>query len=142
MDRLEELKGKYASVLRLIEKEGLRLHNLHVRDDKLFIKASAGTQELKNEIWGQIKLVDPSYKDLTCDIVIDPSMAPAKAAAPATAAPEVKTYTVQAGDILSKIAKQYYGNANAYMKIFEANKDKLIDPNKIQVGQVLKIPSV
>ena len=50
------------------------------------------------------------------------------------------TYTVKAGDTLSKIAKQHYGNANAYMKIFEANKGILQDPDKIQVGQVLKIP--
>ena len=136
MDRLEELKSKYQSVLRLIEQKGLRMHNLHVQDNKLFIKASAGTEALKNDIWNQIKLVDPSYADLTCDIGIDPSLAPAK-----PAAPEAKTYTVQPGDTLSKIAKQFYGNANAYMKIFDANRDKLSDPNKIQVGQVLKIPN-
>jgi len=135
MDRLEELKSKYQSVLRLIEQKGLRMHNLHVQDNKLFIKASASTQELKNEIWNQVKLVDPSFGDLTCDIGIDPSMAP-----PKPSAPELKTYTVQSGDTLSKIAKQYYGNASSYMKIFEANKDKLSDPNKIQVGQVLRIP--
>lgn len=136
MDRFEELKSKYQSVLRLMEQKGLRMHNLHVQDNKLFIKASAGTQELKNEIWNQIKLVDPGFSDLTCDIAIDPGLAPAKPAAPA-----VKTYTVQPGDTLSKIAKQFLGNANAYMKIFEVNKDKLSDPNKIQVGQVLKIPN-
>jgi LysM repeat protein len=136
MDRLEELKSKYQSVMRLIEKKGLRMHNLHLQDNKLFIKASAGTQDLKNEIWQQIKLVDPAYGDLTCDIVIDPSLAP-----PKPAVPEAKTYTVQPGDTLSKIAKQFYGNAGAYMKIFEANKDKLTDPNKIQVGQVLRIPN-
>jgi nucleoid-associated protein YgaU len=133
MDRFEELKGKYQSVLRFIEQKGLRMHNLHLQDNKLFIKASAGTPALKNEIWNQIKLVDPSYGDLTCDIVIDPSIAPPAA--------ETKTYTVQPGDTLSKIAKQFYGNANSYMKIFEANKDQLSDPNKIQVGQVLKIPT-
>jgi len=136
MDRFEELKSKYQSVLRLIEQKGLRLHNLHVQDNKLFVKASAGTEALKNDIWNQIKLIDPSYADLTCDIVIDPSMAP-----PKPTAPEAKTYTVQPGDSLSKISKQFYGNANSYMKIFEANKDKLSDPNKIQVGQVLKIPA-
>ena len=136
MDRFEELKSKYQPVLRLIEQKGLRLHNLHVQDNKLFIKASAGTQALKNDIWNQIKLVDPGFGDLTCDIAVDPSLAP-----PKPSAPEPKTYTVQPGDSLSKIAKQFYGNANSYMKIFEANKDKLTDPNKIQVGQVLKIPN-
>jgi nucleoid-associated protein YgaU len=137
MDRFEELKTKYQSVLRLMEQKKLRMHNLHVQDNKLFIKASTGTQALKNEIWNQIKLVDPSFGDLTCDIVIDPSMAPPAPAAP----PAAKTYTVQPGDSLSKIAKQFYGDAASYMKIFEANKDKLSDPNKIQVGQVLKIPN-
>ena len=137
MDRLEELKAKYQSVLKLIEQKGLRLHKLHVQDNKLFIKASAGTQDLKNAIWGQIKLVDPKYADLTCDIQFDPAMAPS----PKPAAPELKTYTVQPGDTLSKIAKEFLGNANAYMKIFDINKDQLTDPNKIKVGQVLKIPS-
>jgi nucleoid-associated protein YgaU len=137
MDRLEELKAKYQSVLRLIEQKGLRLHNVHLQENKLFIKASAGTQELKNTIWGQIKLVDPKYADLTCDILIDPALAPpAKAAAP-----EYKTYTVKAGDTLSKIAKEFLGNANAYVKIFEINKDQLSDPNMIKVGQILKIPN-
>ena len=135
MDRFEELKSKYQSVLRLIEQKKLRMHNLHVQNNKLFIKASAGTQESKNAVWDQIKLVDPSYADLTCDILVDPAMAPKEPPAPA-----VKTYTVQSGDSLSKIAKQFYGNAGSYMKIFEANKDQLTDPNKIQVGQVLKIP--
>jgi nucleoid-associated protein YgaU len=136
MDRLEELKLKYQSVLHLIDQKGLRLHNLHVQDNKLFVKASAGTQDLKNVIWEQIKLVDPKFSDLTCDIQIDPSLAPP----PKPAAPVLKTYTVQAGDTLSKISKEFLGNANAYMKIFEANKDQLTDPNKIKVGQVLKIP--
>lgn len=136
MERFEELKSKYQSVLRLIEQKGLRMHNLHLQDNKLFIKASAGTQALKNEIWNQIKLVDPGFSDLTCDIGIDSSMAP-----PKPPAPEAKTYTVQPGDTLSKLAKQFYGNATSYMKIFDANKDKLTDPNKIQVGQVLKIPN-
>ena len=50
------------------------------------------------------------------------------------------TYTVQKGDTLSKISKEFYGDANQYMKIFEANRDQLKDPDKIQIGQVLKIP--
>ena len=49
-------------------------------------------------------------------------------------------YTVVSGDTLSKIAKEQYGNANEYMKIFEANKPMLTHPDKIYVGQVLRIP--
>ena len=51
-----------------------------------------------------------------------------------------RTYTVKSGDTLSKIAKEHLGDANAYMKIFDANKDQLTDPDKIKPGQVLKIP--
>jgi len=50
------------------------------------------------------------------------------------------TYTVQKGDSLSKIAKQELGDANAWRKIFDANKDVLDDPDKIFPGQVLKLP--
>jgi nucleoid-associated protein YgaU len=48
---------------------------------------------------------------------------------------------VKSGDTLSKIAKEAYGDANAYMKIFEANKPMLSDPNKIYPGQMLRIPA-
>jgi nucleoid-associated protein YgaU len=56
-------------------------------------------------------------------------------------APAEKTYEVKAGDSLSKIAKQEYGDANEWNRIFEANKDILKDPNKIFPGQKLKIPA-
>ena len=51
-----------------------------------------------------------------------------------------QTYTVKPGDIVSKISKQLYGDARQYQRIFEANRDRLNDPDKIQAGQVLKIP--
>ena len=54
--------------------------------------------------------------------------------------PESKYYTVVSGDTLSKISKQFYGDANKYMKIFEANKPMLSDPNKIYPGQNLRVP--
>lgn len=55
-------------------------------------------------------------------------------------APEPQFYTVKSGDSLSKIAKEFYGNAMEYPKIFTANKPMLTDPNKIYPGQVLRIP--
>ena len=55
-------------------------------------------------------------------------------------APESKFYTVKSGDNLSKIAKEFYGDANQYPKIFEANKPMLKDPDEIFPGQVLRIP--
>lgn len=60
--------------------------------------------------------------------------------AAAAPAPESRFYTVKKGDTLSAIAKAEYGNANAYPKIFEANKPMLKHPDKIYPGQVLRIP--
>jgi len=57
-----------------------------------------------------------------------------------TPAPAARFVTVKEGDTLSAIAKAQYGNANAYMKIFEANKPMLSHPDKIYPGQVLRIP--
>ena len=54
--------------------------------------------------------------------------------------PYTQTHVVQAGESLSKIAQKYYGDAALYDKIFQANRDVLKDPNKIQVGQKLRIP--
>ncbi|KRG38040.1 peptidoglycan-binding protein LysM [Stenotrophomonas panacihumi] len=52
-----------------------------------------------------------------------------------------QSYTVQKGDSLSKIAKQHYGDANAWQKIFQANRDVLDDPDKIFPGQTLRLPA-
>lgn len=57
------------------------------------------------------------------------------------AAPAHQTYTVQEGDTLSAIAQRFYGDANTYSRIFDANRDKLDDPNLIQPGQELVIPA-
>ncbi|GAA4432547.1 peptidoglycan-binding protein LysM [Ravibacter arvi] len=56
--------------------------------------------------------------------------------------PEAQFYTVVSGDTLSKISKQYYGDANKYPVIFEANKPMLTHPDKIYPGQVLRIPAL
>ena len=145
MDRLEELKNKYKNALDTIQQKGVRLSHLHVQDNKLFIQGAAPSEDAKNAVWNAIKAVDPNYKDLTCDITVDPSLAPQQAQSAAASAGGAgssggRTYKVAPGDTLSKIAKEFYGNANEYNKIFEANRDKLSDPNKIQVGQELVIP--
>jgi len=57
------------------------------------------------------------------------------------AEPTEQTYAVVSGDSLSKIAKKFYGDANQWRRIFEANRDVLDDPDKIYPGQTLKIPS-
>ena len=115
--------------------------NAEERDGKLHFKGAVATEDEKNEIWNAIKTIPTWQKDVVADIRVTggPAASASRTAAPAPAA-AAKTYTVKAGDTLSQIAKDHLGSANAYMKIFELNKDQLTDPDKIKPGQVLKLP--
>jgi len=135
--QLGALRQKYQSVLTFMEQQGVRLQNVHVENGKLLIRGTAPSSDVKNRVWDQIKLVDSSFSDLTADISVAPGQGGPSGAASATSG---RTYTVKPGDTLSKISQQFYGDAGQYQRIFEANRDKLKDPDKIQVGQVLTIP--
>ena len=137
--RFNELKPKYQTVLTTADNERIQFQNLHVQDNKLFIRAIAPSEEAKNKFWDQIKLVNPNADDITADISVDSSRAMGAAAGGGQGAGG-QTYEVKSGDNLSKISKQFYGDASEYMRIFYANRDKLNDPDKIQVGQKLNIP--
>ena len=108
------------------------------KDGKLHFVGSVKTEAEKNEIWTAIKTIPTWQNDVVADIKVTGGGAAAPAAAPASTGG--RTYTVKAGDTLSGIAKAQLGNASDYMKIFEANKDQLSDPDKIKPGQVLNIP--
>jgi nucleoid-associated protein YgaU len=136
MDRFDELKQKYSNVFGLIRQHGVRLSHLYVQDNKLFIKGAAPSQEIKNALWNHIKAINPAYDDITADITVDSSLAQMTRAGSSR-----RTYTVKAGDSLSKIANDFYGDSNDYMRIFEANMDKLSDPDEIRPGQELVIPA-
>jgi nucleoid-associated protein YgaU len=139
--KLEQMKQKYASAFNTVQQEQVRLSHVHIQDGKLFIQGTAPSEQAKNKVWDQIKLVNPNWsQELVADISVDQSAAQQQAA-PASPAQQQRTYTVKAGDSLSKIAKEFYGNANDYNRIFEANRDVLNDPNKISPGQTLKIPA-
>ena len=136
--RFNELKQKYQSVLNIADQQHIQFHNLHIQDNKLYIKGSAPSQEAKEKFWDQIKLVNPNTDDVTADISVDLSRAVGAAAGGGQGGTE--TYTIKSGDTLSRISKQFYGDANEYMRIFYANRDKLSDPDEIQAGQQLVIP--
>ena len=140
MADLAVLRHKYDPVVRLMHARGAQVRTIEMQGAKLLIKAEAPTADVKNAIWDEIKKVDASYSDLTADITVNAAAAGQGGPAGAASAP-AGSYTVQKGDTLSKISKQFYGDANKYQKIFDANKDQLKDPDKIQPGQVLRIPS-
>lgn len=138
--RFEQLKSKYQPVLDAIAQNHVQVLNLHEQDGKLVLRGRAKTHADSNKVWDTIKRVDANYaSDLAAELTweIEGPSAPTSAAAPAHAE---QSYAVQAGDTLSKIAKRFYGEAQAYRTIFEANRDQLSDPDKIRTGQVLKIP--
>jgi nucleoid-associated protein YgaU len=137
--RFNELKQKYQSVLNMADQQQIQFQNLHVQDNKLYIRGIAPSEDAKNKFWDQIKLVNPNSDDVTADINVDSSRA-IGATAGGGAARGGGTYEIKSGDTLSKISKHFYGNANEYMRIFYANRDKLNDPDRIQVGQKLVIP--
>lgn len=140
--RFDTLKQKYQPVLTAIEQQNIQLRNLHVENDKLFIRGTAPSDEAKNKVWDQIKMVDPSMSDITADITVSQTRAQTASAGGQAGGGQAggQTYTVKAGDTLSKISRQFYGDADEYMRIYYANRDKLRDPDKIQVGQQLVIP--
>ncbi|CAE6885488.1 MULTISPECIES: peptidoglycan-binding protein LysM [Pseudomonas] len=101
---------------------------LSVEGEKVTASGEVATQEEKEKILlalGNVEGVSEVEDNITV----------------ATPAPEARFVTVKKGDTLSAIAKAELGNANAYMKIFEANKPMLSHPDKIYPGQVLRIPS-
>ena len=122
------LRDKYAHAIQTAK--GKFQGNAQEQNGKLIFRGSVASEAQKNEIWAAIKTVPEWQSEVEAYIDVTGG-----AGAPASA----KTYTVKPGDTLSKIAKMELGDANAYMRIFEMNKDQLSDPDKIKPGQVLKI---
>ena len=132
-DKLAELNQKAAaSIVAYIDKQGLDTSGLAVSFDgassTVTVAGTVADQATKEKVLlccGNVDGVDKVDDQLS---VTNPE-------------PPAKFHTVVRGDTLSAIAKTFYGNANAYMKIFEANKPMLGHPDKIYPGQVLRIPA-
>jgi nucleoid-associated protein YgaU len=138
--RFQELSGKYQSVLNLADQQQVQFQNLHVEDNKLYIRAVAPSQDIANRLWDQIKLTNPNLDDISADISVRENMASSAVTSASPTATPTAASPAQ-GDTLSKISRQHYGDANEYMRIFYANRDQITDPNKIRVGQKLVIPA-
>jgi nucleoid-associated protein YgaU len=128
------LRDKYAYAIQTAKDVRMQ-GSADERDGKLYFHGTVATEVEANKIWDAIKTV-PDWRN---DIVGDIKSSGAPAPVPTSGTSE-STYTVKAGDTLSKIAREKLGDANAYMDIFNANKGLLTDPDKIKPGQVLKIP--
>ncbi|HTL45713.1 MAG TPA: LysM peptidoglycan-binding domain-containing protein [Vicinamibacterales bacterium] len=132
-----DLRGKYAYAIDTAKKLGFQGAATQ-EGDKLHFKGTVHSEDEKNQIWNAIKTIPSWQSDITADITVVPQP---QAVGTSGGGASQRSYTVKSGDTLSKIAKEFYGDANAYHRIFDANRDKLKDPNKIDVGQVLNIPA-
>jgi nucleoid-associated protein YgaU len=145
----ERLKQKYQPALNLMQQLQVQVQNINMAGSKLLIRGVAPSAEVKNRIWDQIKLINANFSDLVCDLSVSqqqgrpaaqPSSATMTAGASVRGGQNQRQYTVKPGDTLSKISREFYGDANQYTKIFNANRNVLRDPNTISAGQELVIP--
>ena len=131
------LRDKYSQAVTTAKQLGME-GSAEEKDGKLHFNGTVKSEDEKNKIWNALKTIPDWQKDIVADIKVSPVAQPVGTSG---AASGQKSYTVKAGDTLSKIAKEHLGDANAYNKIFDANRDQLSDPDKIKPGQVLKIPA-
>jgi LysM repeat protein len=122
------LTDKYRPLLDLANK--LHIGNINTAEEngKLVIKGTATYQLEKDALWDQIKSFSGWENEVAADIQVANNDIYGE-------------YKVQSGDTLSKIAKKYLGNANKYMDIVKTNSGTITDPDKISVGQTIKIPN-
>ncbi|MEZ5429118.1 MAG: LysM peptidoglycan-binding domain-containing protein [Pyrinomonadaceae bacterium] len=119
------LSEKYQSLIDMAYQLGISGLDVQEENGVLKVNGTAGSAEAKQQLWDEYARLDPDFR--SGDLVLDIS-------APES---ESSTYTVQSGDTLSKIGANY---GVSWQSIFEANRDKLDDPDKIYPGQELTIP--
>jgi nucleoid-associated protein YgaU len=122
------LQQKYASLTDAANKLGIRNFAVKEEGGKLHLSGQTTYAMEKDLLWDEIKKHAGWEKEIAADIKSDRNDVHG-------------VYTVKSGDTLSKIAKTHLDDAGRYMEIFNANKDKLKDPDKIFPGQELVIPN-
>jgi nucleoid-associated protein YgaU len=121
-----------ADIAAALQRAGVTVYGLQVSGNS--VSGTVASEEARSQAYSAIAGVDNAA---SLNIGVNTGFAAQEASAATTGA---QSYTVKSGDTLSKIAKQHYGDANQWHKIFEANRGTLSDPDKIQVGQELTIP--
>lgn len=124
----EELQTKYQSLLELAQSNGTTYELSGGDDGVLHINGTAPSEEAKQALWDKYNELDPNYA--SGDLVMNVEVSGQAAAG--------NTYTVVAGDNLTKIGEKY---GLTWQQVYDANRDIVHDPDKIHPGQELKIPS-
>jgi len=120
---------------------GLGVRNLSAKIEgkTVTLTGDAPSREITVQVMENFDKLVKTDNTLNAIRVDAPKPAPAPVPPPPPK-PVERFYEVVPGDTLSKISLKYYGNANRYMKIFEANRDILNNPDLIKPGQKLRIP--
>jgi len=121
------LQDKYKAVIDAAQAQGISDLQVREQDGVLYIDGTASSSTNKQQVWDIYESVNPDFRD--SDMVLNL----------AVAAGAEETYIVKSGDNLSKIAKKYPGLS--WKDIYEANTDRIKNPDLIQPGWELKIPS-
>jgi nucleoid-associated protein YgaU len=122
------LIDKYKDLFQLANTIGMKNPDVKEENGKLIVRGNTEYQLDANRLWDNIKTHGGWEQEIVADIQADRKDV-------------YGVHTVAAGDTLSKLAKQYLGDPNRYMELFNANKGTLTDPNMIKVGQKLTIPA-
>ncbi len=122
------LTAKYQPVIDLAQSLGISGLNVNEGDDVLHIEGTAPNANAKQRLWDEYAKIDPDFR--SGDLVLNIDNAEGDSSS--------TTYTIQSGDTLSKIGSNY--NVS-WQDIYEANRDKIDDPDKIFPGQEINIPS-
>ena len=123
------LQEKYQTLLELANQNGTS-YELSEGDGVLHVNGTAPSEEAKQQLWDEYNRIDPEYR--AGDLMLNINVGGAAAGGGGG-----HTYTVVAGDNLTKIGQKY---GITWQQVFEANKDIISDPDKIYPGQELKIP--
>ncbi len=120
------LQDKYQGLINAAQGAGISDLTVAEQDEVLYVTGTAPSESVKKQLWDLYGQIDPEMR--SGDLVLNISVAEGAE----------QMYEVKAGDNLSKIAKNFNTNWKA---IFEANRDTIKDPDKIFLGQKLRIPS-
>ena len=125
-----------ADISAALQQAGVTVYGLQVSGNT--VTGTVASEDARSKAYSAIAGVDNAA---SLNLAVDTGFAAQEASAAAAGSAAAQSYTVQSGDTLSKIAKQFYGDAAQWHKIHAANKAAVPDPDKIQVGQTLSIPA-